>query len=370
MDHFKGGSSQTDAHTGGIINMLLNSLANRPGRGDLISNVILFLPFGFFGMQMLPERIPKLIRYALVFGIGTATSVGIEAAQYYTPSRTTSLYDIALNAISALVGAAGGRINWQRLVSMGGDGVRPLSIFPLVIIAAWGAYRLFPFVPTIDFQHVKDAIKPLLYITSAPIPDTVRHFGIVLALGRVLQAVTTPGRAMLALVVFAFGVILAKPFIVTKMISPAEVIGTSLAILVWIALLARLKTRTLIVAAIFAAAIVFQGLSPFELRAERGAFSFIPFGGFEQGSMLVNAQSFFEKVFLYGALIWLVAQAGGSTEFSLIFNTIFAGAIEVAQMFVIDRSAEITDPLLALIMGFVLLALERHYRISPKSEAA
>lgn len=359
-------SFQPDAHTGGVLATLINSLAVRPGRGDLVSNVVLFLPFGFFGMQALPARIPKFVRYALVFGFGTVTSLGIEITQYYTPSRTTSLYDLGWNSISALIGAAGGRFNWQRLISGGAEGVRPRSIFPLVAVAAWAGYRLFPYVPTIDLQHVKDAIKPLLAMTSVPMADVVRHFGMVLGLARLLQGIMPSGRATLALIVMSLGVIAAKPFIVTKVIAPAEVIGTIAALALWVAILGRLNSRTLIVAVIFTAALAFQGLSPFELRADQGSFSFVPFGGFERGSMAVNLQAFLEKVFLYGTLIWLVAQAGGSTEFSLVFSMIFATAIEVAQMFIVERTSEITDPLLALVIGVVLLALERHYRISPK----
>jgi hypothetical protein len=202
------------------------------------------------------------------------------------------------------------------------------------------------------------------------LPDVARHFGIVLGLGRVLQAVVTPKWATLSLIALAFGVIAAKPFIVTKVISPAEVAGTTAAVALWLVGLGHLRLRTMVIAAIFVAAIAFQGMTPFELRDTASSFSFVPFGGFERGSMLVNLQSFLEKVFLYGALIWLVAQAGGSTEFSVVFNVVFATAIEVAQMFLADRTAEITDPLLALIMGLTLIALERHYRISPKSEGA
>ncbi len=242
---------QPDAHTGGVLATLINSLAIRPGRGDLVSNAILFLPFGFFGMQALPARIPKFVRYAMIFGFGTVTSLGIEITQYHTLSRTTSLYDLGLNSISALISAAGGRFNWQRLISGGAEGMRPRSIFSLVAVAAWAGYRLFPCVPTIDLKHVKDAIKPLLAMTSAPMADIVRHFGMVLGLARLLQAIMPPGRPILALIAMSLGVIAAKPFIVTKFIAPAEVIGTFAALALWVAILGRLNSRTLIVAVIF-----------------------------------------------------------------------------------------------------------------------
>ena len=41
------------AHAGGAISLLIESIKERLGYGDVLSNVVLFLPFGFFGMQCL-----------------------------------------------------------------------------------------------------------------------------------------------------------------------------------------------------------------------------------------------------------------------------------------------------------------------------
>ena len=69
---------------------------------------------------------------------------------------------------------------------------------------------------------------------------------------------------------------------------PSEAIGVIADVAVWVVLLSRVQLRTLIVAALLAAQIAVQGLLPFTLRAEPVMFSFIPFIGFEGGSMAVN----------------------------------------------------------------------------------
>ena len=38
-------------HAGGAVDLLIESIKVHPGRGDILSNVALFLPFGLFGMQ-------------------------------------------------------------------------------------------------------------------------------------------------------------------------------------------------------------------------------------------------------------------------------------------------------------------------------
>jgi len=362
-------SFQADAHADGILALFVNSLSDRPGGGDLISNIVLFLPFGFFGIQALSARIPTFLSIVLVFSLGAATSLGVEIAQYFMTMRNTSIYDLALNSISVLIGAVAGCANWHRLIAGGTvHGVRPRSIFPLLMIAAWAAYRLFPYLPTIDFLHVKDAIKPLLAFTPLPPADVLRHSGMVLGLALLLQAVLPPAQANLALIVMALGVIAAKPFIIMKVISPVEVVGTVAALAFWLAALGRANSRTIIVAFILAATLALQGLAPFELRTEPANFSFVPFGGFEQGSMEVNIQSFFVKIFLYGTLLWLIVQMGGSISLSLTLVVIFLTAIEFTQRYIVGRNPDITDPLLALMMGGVLLALERHYRITSGSK--
>lgn len=358
------------AHDGGLLDAFLDSASILPSRGDLLSNVVLFLPFGFFGMQALSARLPVFARYALVFALGFGTSVGIECAQFYLPSRTTSFYDLGLNTLSTLIGATGGRLNWQKLVAGGVAGARPRSIFPIFLVAAWLGYRLFPYVPTIDFQHVKDAIKPLIDMSAAAPADIIRHFAMALAVARLSEAIVGPRLAALGFVAAVLGVIAAKPFIMTKIINPAEVIGATAAVLAWFAAVRWLKFRTGLVAIVLVAGIAAQGLVPFELRAVPADFSFVPFGGFEKGSMLLNLQTFMEKVFLYGSLVWLVGQAGGSTPFSLLFAVVYLTAIEVAQTFIAGRTPEITDPLLGLVLGAALLALERHYHQQDRAAVA
>lgn len=345
------------AHPGDVVAVLTESLKVRPGRGDILSNVILFLPFGFFAMQAWLARAPRLLRLIVVVAAGALLSFGIEYAQTYLPQRTPSLYDIMLNTFGTFVGAVAGWADWRGTLAKARAANRPLVIFPLLLLAAWLGYRLFPYVPTIDLQHVKDALKPLM---SAPLiaTDVLRHLIVTLIIGRLLQALTTPGRALLGMVVITLGVIAAKPFIMTKVILPSELAGVVLGVVVWVILLSRLSWRTAIVALLLTLQIVIQGLTPFVVRAEPVMISFIPFIGFEGGSMAVNLQSFFEKIFLYGSLVWLLGASSRSLVFSVTAAVILLTAIELVQMFLADRVSEITDPLLAILMGLTLYALD------------
>jgi glycopeptide antibiotics resistance protein len=67
---------------------------------------------------------------------------------------------------------------------------------------------------------------------------------------------------------------------------------------------------------------------------------------------------FLEKIFIYGALVWLSVKSGRSLQFSIILSVVFLNGIEIAQMFLQTHVSEITDPLLAVIMGLFLYFLD------------
>jgi hypothetical protein len=363
------------AHVGDILPRFVESFGHRPGRGDALSNVVLFLPFGFFGMQALP-RIPRAARLVLVCILGGGLSFFIECTQTFITGRDTSVFDLLLNTFGTFAGACAGWADWNRRLAKGiGQATsshRPPSLFPLFMLGAWLGLRLFPYVPTLDLQHVKDAIKPLLTGAIVPI-DVLRYFVVCLVVGRLLQAFLNPTRALLAMLVLAFGVIAAKPFLMTRELNLAEIIGTAAAIVAWIVVLARQPYRSGLLAALLALVIVVQGVTPFSFTVGH-AFSFVPFKGFEGGSMAVNLQAFLEKVFLYGSLIWLLVESKVRVGFATAMTAVLLTVVELIQTNLAGRVSEITEPLLTIILGCVLYSLERtsraSERIAPKEKLA
>ena len=73
---------------------------------DVLGNIILFLPFGVAACWVLKQRNwPNQSHILTAFAAGLLFSFGIETAQYWMPTRVTSLHDIILNSSGALVGA-------------------------------------------------------------------------------------------------------------------------------------------------------------------------------------------------------------------------------------------------------------------------
>ena len=75
---------------------------------DVVVNFCGFIPFGFFLVALLATVTPvsKLAVFATTIAVGFTLSFGIELAQAWIPSRSSSLLDLMLNVVGVGVGAA------------------------------------------------------------------------------------------------------------------------------------------------------------------------------------------------------------------------------------------------------------------------
>ena len=143
---------------------------------------------------------------------------------------------------------------------------------------------------------------------------------------------------------------------IDAVLSPAEVAGGALATLVWW-FFSRLQSRALIVAVLFAGVVVIEALEPFQFSAVTHPFGWIPFAGFMRGSLEVNVRSFFQKVFTYGTLTWLIARAGYKFAIAAGLSCGLVLCLRLTQVFLPGRSAEITDPIMLLMVAGVMQAM-------------
>lgn len=74
--------------------------------GDVLGNVLLFVPLGLAVAGAVgPGRSPT-VRLAAAGGLGAGLSVAIEGVQLLVPGRATDVDDVIFNALGALVGGA------------------------------------------------------------------------------------------------------------------------------------------------------------------------------------------------------------------------------------------------------------------------
>jgi hypothetical protein len=114
--------------------------------------------------------------------------------------------------------------------------------------------------------------------------------------------------------------------------------------------------RPVIAGAVMATAIVVHGLAPFIFLSAPHRFYWVPFQAsflshWEQGLTVLLG-----KFFIYGALLWLIRESGVRLALATAAAALLLAAIEVLQIYLPGRSSEITDPVVALMLGWMFWA--------------
>jgi hypothetical protein len=223
-----------------------------------------------------------------------------------------------------------------------------------LLVLCWLGYRLFPYVPVIDLHKYWHAVRPVLRVQSLPLLDLYRHTVIWLAVALLLEALFESPfhRWILALLVPA--VWLARIVIGEIILSPAELAGGALAAAIWTGFIYRLRGRVGVIAILFTSTIALQALEPFRFSASARPFGWVPFRGFLQGSLAANTQSFLEKAFSYGTLVWLAVRAGWPWGLATLAGAALVLGLRLVQVYIPGRSAEITDTLILLMAAGVM----------------
>lgn len=334
-------------------------LVRTVSRGDLAGNLVLFIPFGLAAMAW-ARRVPTLWRLLLVTAFGASLSLGVELAQSCIPGRTSSWSDVGLNTLSTAIGALLLPV-FQRLIDRQRPGIVRADVAAALLLGAFLVWQLAPFVPTIDWQKWRNALKPLLLAPQID-PAMVQSYAIVwLMVARLALAVFRPARPTLLWIALLLAEQAAELLVVSRSLRAGELLGGVIGVaLAWI-LLRRGATigRDRILAALFAAYVIHFGLEPFAFAPVAKAFHWMPFEGFVRGSMLAAVQAAGQKLFCYGGLIWILTRSGIGLLAAGIATTLAVLGMEIAQAYLPGRLAEITDPILALMALGMLWLTDR-----------
>jgi VanZ family protein len=334
--------------------MLLTAWPERLSTGDVIGNVLLFMPLGLLAAAR-GRRGGRRIAW---LAAGVAFAWAVQYLQFWFPSRVPSASDAWFNTAGLAVGMLIGDL--ARRVGAGRRGWTvegaPYWAPATALLLAWIAYRWFPLVPSLDPQNVKNALKPLLL---APRWDSVRvlHDATAwLVWLRLLQYTPLRGIRGSRATFAALCIVAAEPLFWGNTVSLSNVAGLGIGLLLR-PLFTRGAGSLWALVLLLAASLVASGFVPWEFQDTGRDFQWMPFSGMLDGSMYVNTAALVEKCFLYGGLVFLMGYGGLRFRPAGCVAAVLLGIIELVQCWVPGRVPEITDPLLAILAGLLLAAV-------------
>jgi len=236
------------------------------------------------------------------------------------------------------------------------SGVAAADPSALAMLFCWAAWWMFPFFPVMWLGEWRHKLSIFIHgpaLSAIPLLSAAASWFAVALMIRAAR-IRSPGRWL------AWSVLLipAQFAIVTRQPLPVDLLGALAGIALFF-LLGRFAAATPVAALAFLALVIIRGLAPFQLSAEGQAFTWIPFGAYLGNEWQSGIRGLLEKLFHYGAAVWLLRRAG--LQWWQAAGTVCAvlTGIEIVQIHIPGRTPEITDPLLGALAGAGLKVLER-----------
>jgi VanZ family protein len=328
---------------------------------DAVVNICIYMPLGFIAHFVFGKiRWPLLGLYGPVL-LGLVLSTAVELTQLYTPHRDTSLIDVVTNVIGSALGVAVAVLFEKMAGPLPRRSLRipidsPISPGALMLVFCWAAWLLFPFFFRLSQYELHRRLSVFVYSPAFSLVPFVSAVAVWFTLGLLMTAAGI--RRSVALLGLSILAIPAQFFIAERQPAPSDLLGAIAGFLLF-APRPRAKPVTKTEAWAFSVLLVLRGLSPFRFVPASAGFTWIPFVATLNADWQPAILVMLGKICYYASAIWLLRASGMRLLRAAATVAAILAGIEIAQIHLPGRTPETTDPLLALVMGFVLLILSR-----------
>lgn len=329
----------------------------RAGRADRVRNVLLYVPLGFCLMLLLRIRLGFGLAALTSTLLGALLSLCIELAQVYLTIRVPSLMDMSLNALGTLLGAVGGVV-WRSLSGLvylpPNTRTRSGDRSALVVLITWVMWRLADFELMVSLTRLKLALRPLLEWDFS-LQLTLRFLVMWLVVAQAVLSYAHRQRSNEVLLAVIAIVLVGRLLFVTPAFIPSELLALVL-LLPTLIILHKFRSapQSAVVLIAFAMLFIYERLMPFNFGSMQHNFDFWPFLDWIHQGMPINADLLLRKLFIFGALIWLLKDAGLPMQTALVGVVLTVLGLEVVHLWQPGHSSSLTDPTLALMMGLLM----------------
>jgi VanZ family protein len=335
---------------------------------DFVSNILLFVPFGCFGVWSL--RRPRAIvpRVAVIVMLSVVLSTTVETLQLFTIDRISSVADVFANGLGGLTGAVGAvfvQTSGEALLGMVTEtGVTEVAAFYPFLVATLvvcvGTWE--PFDVTLDVGSVFSKIHTFLrdpWQAGPPSDEVVsflQHLLFTSLLVVWLQEVRVRSAAAIAAVVgtvVGLGAEASQLFIAGRMPGLSDAVVAVAGALTGVPTGLMFQKRAApafwctLLFAVTALGVAMQQLSPFKAANEPQPFQWMPFLSYylaTTGNTVSHAAELLVSYFPlgFGLAMW-VRNRRARLAAVLSAALVIAVPVEYLQRFIAGRYADVTD---------------------------
>ena len=306
---------------------------------DALVNVAFYLPVGASGYLAFRRWKGGTRSFVLAVVIGTVLSLSIELVQgAIAPRRLANVYDVVANGLGAFFGAG--------IAALYSSVYRRLEDDPgaLALLVAWLAYLWFPLsMLIVPFRLGDIEWTAIGLISTAAAWYVVGH--------AIEQAGFRPANGWLLLSLLA---IVPRLAVLPRELVLADIAGAAAGAAAFLTNRVRFGPALLVL-------LLVRGLVPLRFTDTTETISWIPFSGLLESSWQRSTIILAEKLFFYGAAVWTLRVEGAKVRTAAFATAAVLAIVEVVQQWM-ARTPEVTDPLLALMIGVGLDAFERRPR--------
>jgi VanZ family protein len=323
---------------------------------DIVVNIALYIPVGMSAYFVFRRKTNIWAGLVLPIMFAAVVSTSVEILQLFIPERHCSAVDVVTNVIGSIFGVIAALL-FQELsedsdAPRGNLFARVPDGVALALLFCAAAYQTSPFFPIMGRTLLRSKLAIFFHLPFFAFVSFLSASAFWFVCGLLLQAADLePAQRWLGLSLL---VIPCQIAIISRQPAPSDLAGAITGFLLFATLgpaIVRAPQATRTVAGLFLLLLVLRGLSPFHFSPEVHNFTWTPFGGFlnmdwQQGMIVI-----LEKLFYYGTAIWLLRAAGPRLAIATGILASVLGMIEVAQIWIPGRTAELTDPIIAILLG-------------------
>tara|TARA_R110002096_G_scaffold432240_1_gene648700 strand:- start:123360 stop:124514 length:1155 start_codon:yes stop_codon:yes gene_type:complete len=316
---------------------------------DMLGNIILFLPFGFAGTELISRAKLNKEYYFYLYGFGIALAILLQVLQIYLDYRVPALYDAVWNSVGIFVGGMLARFMHRKYPHML-EAEDKLALLALSL--SWIIYLLAPFLFYFNTEILAENIRVHLDINEHRSVNIIFYMAIWIIFTKLIDELKPLGRnPLLSLEFLVLFTLTAKIFVYRDFIEPELLSGGILAIIIMRTGLFKRISPYKFCATILVPAMFYNSLYPLEFWDNSfKEFNWVPFKELFAEDMLPTIRTVFYKTFTYGAIVWSLYKSFPNSSWINYFCISYAALIEYLQHLTPLRVGGLTEPLLVLFL--------------------